>query len=274
MLSIFLTKHERLWTKVSKEYFPWYAPIPLGPTPPNGKVSTKQEFFNEQSSVTLQPSHLPARCMTVSLQHTPPEDVFEIMTLRSESLLEKMYIARGLSLLSRNITNVTSDWLDISFRRLTSSWWTLWHRKRFQRSWSAELGRRFLPSWPGQSASRQQESSARCTCRWNLFCRRQRRSRPSKSLWCVWKRKIIEWCVASCCALLWATGWLFTSIDLHNKKLTESSPGSRFGWSRGFSGCCLHTTPSTQLWLLRRTFFVLLWCIKCSRGRCRSDRHW
>lgn len=53
------------------------------------------------------PWHLPARCMTVSLQHTPPEDVFEIMTLRSESLLEKMYKARGLSLLSRNIVNVT-----------------------------------------------------------------------------------------------------------------------------------------------------------------------
>lgn len=41
--------------------------------------------------------------MTVSLQHTPPEDVLEIMTLRSESLLEKMYSAKGLSLLSKNI---------------------------------------------------------------------------------------------------------------------------------------------------------------------------
>lgn len=51
--------------------------------------------------------------MTVSLQHTPPEDVLEIMTSRSDSLLEKMYSAKGLSLFSRKIINFTVDLLGI-----------------------------------------------------------------------------------------------------------------------------------------------------------------
>lgn len=41
---------------------------------------------------------LPAKCMIVSLQHTPPDDVFAMIKLRSTSLSLKMYIANGLSL--------------------------------------------------------------------------------------------------------------------------------------------------------------------------------
>lgn len=35
-----LTKQDFLCVNVSKEYFPWYAPMPLLPIPPNGSVST------------------------------------------------------------------------------------------------------------------------------------------------------------------------------------------------------------------------------------------
>ena len=34
-------KTDFLWLKISKEYFPWYAPYPDAPTPPNGRVSTE-----------------------------------------------------------------------------------------------------------------------------------------------------------------------------------------------------------------------------------------
>lgn len=36
----FFIKQDFLWVNESKEYFPWYAPMPLFPTPPNGKEST------------------------------------------------------------------------------------------------------------------------------------------------------------------------------------------------------------------------------------------
>lgn len=42
IVSIFFTKHARLCVKASNVNFPWYEPIPLGPTPPNGSVSTKE----------------------------------------------------------------------------------------------------------------------------------------------------------------------------------------------------------------------------------------
>lgn len=35
-----LIRHDFLCENVSNEYLPWYAPIPLLPTPPNGSVST------------------------------------------------------------------------------------------------------------------------------------------------------------------------------------------------------------------------------------------
>lgn len=38
-----LTKTDFLCENVSYEYFPWYEPIPLMPTPPNGNVSTKNK---------------------------------------------------------------------------------------------------------------------------------------------------------------------------------------------------------------------------------------
>lgn len=40
------------WLKVSKEYFPWYLPKPLWPTPPNGSESHKNCTQNDTNNQT------------------------------------------------------------------------------------------------------------------------------------------------------------------------------------------------------------------------------
>ena len=52
------------WLNVSNPYFPWYAPMPEFPTPPNGS------------------SELP-QCMQTSLTHAPPLEVRLTMLLAS-----------------------------------------------------------------------------------------------------------------------------------------------------------------------------------------------
>lgn len=46
--------------------------------------------------------------MIVSLQHTPPDDVFAMIVLRSDSLSLKMYNANGLSLERRRFMSASS----------------------------------------------------------------------------------------------------------------------------------------------------------------------
>lgn len=47
------TKHDFLWVNVSNEACPWYAPIPLIPTPPNGNDSTKNLKEKKIHSIML-----------------------------------------------------------------------------------------------------------------------------------------------------------------------------------------------------------------------------
>ena len=56
----FLRTHPFLCENASKEYLPWYEPIPLPPTPPNGSVVTntktkgkKEASFNQHVNPSM-----------------------------------------------------------------------------------------------------------------------------------------------------------------------------------------------------------------------------
>mmetsp|Transcript_69900 Transcript_69900/g.166839 ORF Transcript_69900/g.166839 Transcript_69900/m.166839 type:complete len:202 (-) Transcript_69900:1010-1615(-) len=68
----------RLWESSSNPCFPWYAPKPLGPEPPKGRAGF-------------------ARCMAVSLMHTPPLLVLSMTYFARELLGENTYRASGVS---------------------------------------------------------------------------------------------------------------------------------------------------------------------------------
>ena len=54
-MACFLRRQAFLCEKPSNEYFPWYEPMPLPPTPPNGRVGTKgkQVQKTNQGSVSF-----------------------------------------------------------------------------------------------------------------------------------------------------------------------------------------------------------------------------
>ena len=64
------------WVNVWKLFFPWYAPMPLFPTPPNPICDV-------------------ARCNTVSLIQPPPNASFSVNSFCTFLSLEKIYNANG-----------------------------------------------------------------------------------------------------------------------------------------------------------------------------------
>lgn len=57
---------------------------------------------------------IPPKCIIVSLQQTPPEDVFPMIVFRTSSLLVKIYMASGLSLIRNKELEKLADRLFVS----------------------------------------------------------------------------------------------------------------------------------------------------------------
>lgn len=121
ILSKLRIRQDFLCVKVSKLYFPWYAPIPLAPTPPNGNSSTKKLTKIKTTTLSLDTRvgrkfssvckhegktctelkdsrKQPENCSRVSLTQIEPQLVFPEIRSISFLFLEKMYMLSGFSL--------------------------------------------------------------------------------------------------------------------------------------------------------------------------------
>lgn len=78
-----------LCVNVSKEYFPWYMPIPLSPTPPNGNVSTRQKIIIGVQlvflvrAITRDPIYIANSCSIIDLKFKFSENLRAMWNITS-----------------------------------------------------------------------------------------------------------------------------------------------------------------------------------------------
>ncbi len=96
-------KQDFLWVNESKEYFPWYAPMPLLPTPPNGSESTivKQNKKVSSSLIRIVFSCYVNRSNSVIVSRILIGEVITYFNKESRSILVQAY--RSLVLFKKKI---------------------------------------------------------------------------------------------------------------------------------------------------------------------------